>query len=321
MTARTEKLEQAVASVLEKRAQAVRRAGRQHWDFALSNGRPVQVSARIQDEWLVMHAPLTGETGNWWELLRLNGRINGSAKFALAGRTQPVCLRAEIPTDEEVDVPLRLHEWCHAFQFALERFHAGQGVRSRSSKTAAKRPTKTSKPDHHGAGGFDLQALCEGTGWSFNQREDGSVAFDLTDLSARESFHQALARKCAPKGVSVSVELTACSDLSSASRRALSLMLLRASCSVRGVRAAVETRDHAEVVRFEAVYASPPSPTEFEHALGALAVACDLCGAETGALQDEAIAKTYLRLQLPAVKSQEFVIESVGIGKTSVVTA
>jgi len=316
VTARTEKLEQSVTTVLEKHAQAVRRAGRQRWDFALSNGSPVAVSARIQDEWLVMHAPLTGETGNWWDLLRLNGRINGSAKFALAGRTQPICLRAEIPTDEEVDVRLRLHEGCNVFQFALERFHTGQGIRSRRAKTSA----KMSKPDH-GSNGFDLQALCEGTGWPFNQREDGTLAFDLSNLSARESFHQALARTHTKGRVSVSVELTTCPDLSSASRRALSLMLLRASGSVRGVRAAVETRNEAEVVRFEVVYASPPSPIEFEHALGALAVACDLCGAETVALQDEAIAKTYLRLQLPALKSQESVIESVGAWKTSVVAA
>ena len=98
-------------------------------------------------------------------------------------------------------------------------------------------------------------------------------------------------------------------------------MLLRASCSVRGVRAAVETRDHAEVVRLEVVYPSPPSPVEFEHALGALAVASDLCGAETGALQDEAIARTYLRLQRPDVKPQELVSESVGARETSVVAA
>ena len=228
----------------------------------------------------------------------------------LAGRTQPICLRAEIPTDEEVDVPLRLHEACGAFQFAIERFHGGQPARSRRSKL--------SNADHHSSNGFDLRTLCEGTRWSFNQREDGSLVFDL---SARESFHQALAQTHATGSVSVSAELMGCTDLSSASQRALSLMLLRASCSVRSVRAAVETRDHAAVVRFEAVYPTPPSPTEFEHSLAALAVACDLCGAETGALQDEAVARTYLRLQLPAVKSHEFIIETDGISETNVVAA
>ena len=126
VSTRTERLDQVVASVLEKRAQAVRRVGRHRWNFELANGRPVQVTARIDDEWLTMNAPLIGEATSWWELLHLNGEINGSAKFVLPNESQSVCLRAEIPTDEDVGVPLRLRETCSAFQFAIERIHGGQ---------------------------------------------------------------------------------------------------------------------------------------------------------------------------------------------------
>ena len=138
------------------------------------------------------------------------------------------------------------------------------------------------------------------------------------DLSAREGFYQAIARKRSRRGLSVSVDLATGSDRSPISQRALSLLLLKASHCVRGVRAAVETHAGASEIRFETVYPTQPALIEFEHTLAALAVACDLCGAETAALQDEAIAESYLRFQGSAVRSHRLGVESGEIRKSVV---
>lgn len=312
-----DKVERAVVSALEKHAPAVERTGRSRWGFSLANGSHVGFTARLDEEWLVMRAELNGggdgETRTWWELLCLNAQLEGSPRFVLRGQANLVGLGAEIPIDEDSDVRLRVHEACNAFKCALEYLHAQAGSPSEwQSKVAS--VTNFAPP-----AGFDLKALCEQTGWPFNQREDGSVAFDL---QTRAGFHQAQVRVGGQGSVSVSAELAEGAVLPAVSQQAISLMLLQASHFVRGVCALAELGDNTVVWRLATGFSSPPSARELEHALTALAVACDLCGQETTALQDERVAESYLSLRGWAGKSRGLVSEStVALTQASVIAA
>ena len=309
MTVQSDNLEKTILNALEKHSPVVEHARRRRWGFALANGKAIGFTADIDDEWVVLQAHLDGAAGdvdtrNLWDLLCLNARLDGSAKFVLQNDLRSLGLRAEIPVDEDGEdmvLPRRLHETCKAFEKALAWLHAETESRPLQDSLAGS-----------GAGGatsdgIDLRALCEQTHWPLNQREDGSMAFDL---QARTGFQQALVRSGPQERVSVFADLAECSVLPVVSRQAISLMLLRASRLVRGARAVGQVRDNGAVIRFETVFPSRPTARELQHALAALAVANDLCGSETVALQDEGIAEGYLRLQGWVAKSPGFIAES-----------
>jgi hypothetical protein len=322
MTAQIDSLEKTILSVLAKYSPVVESAGRWRWDFALANALTdkgaVRSTLRVDDKWVRLQTRLPDaagdvETKDWWELLCLNARLAGNAKFVLESDALSIGLQAEIPVDEDIDLSRRLDDTCGAFKAALACLHIENESGLLHESAAGSLAEETT------AGAFNLRALCEETGWPHNEREDGSVAFDL---QARTGFQQALVRSGSQGRVSVSADLALCAVLPVVSRQAISLMLLQASRLVRGARAVAHVSDNNAVMRFETVFSSRPTARELEHALAALSVANDLCGGETVALQDEGIAEEYLRLQGWAGKSSGSISESmVEVNEASVVAA
>ena len=78
--------ENQVATALGQYAASVKRADSVHWEFSLANGKPLGVSARLLEDWLLLDAPITepGTCCDWWDLLRLNASLPGLSKFVLA---------------------------------------------------------------------------------------------------------------------------------------------------------------------------------------------------------------------------------------------
>ena len=285
MSYRIARHELAISKTLANCASSVERVGRRQWNFALSNGHDISARARIDEQWLLIRAPLAvAARHDAWELLQLNAQLEGLSKFALLPGRDGTHVCAEIPLDEEIDLGARLHEICEGFTAALEALH--------DEKTEA--GMKPGSPEHleniRKDERADLRRLCEEAGWTFTEKSEPKVAIDL---DVRGGFYKASAEARETGEVLISVELAR--DLLAADecRRALSTLLLRASGAVRLARAAIEEKEDQTLARFEASFASAPCAAELHHALSALSVACALCGQEAKALQDEFVAKNY----------------------------
>lgn len=269
------------------------------WAFVLSNGSTIAGTARIDDGWLVLDAPLSSRRRRralrpqrLWRLLEWNGRLAGLAKFALLPRTGCLHLRAEIPLDDGADAPgARSAAAC-----AAEVRRACDGWRAAAARYRRKRIDPA--PPHLGddaAATCELAVLCRQSGWAFDERGDGrlSVALDLADRSQR-----ALLDRRPDGSLAAQAEILAAPALPPAARDALALLLITACGVVRMARAAVEETgddgDRRTAARLEANLAPPASPAALSEALSALSVAAGLCGREARALQDERLAREYL---------------------------
>ena len=95
MTYAAKTRENQIAISLGRCAASVKQAGSGHWEFALANGEPLGVSARLLEGWLLLDAPLPDRVGpgRWWDLLRLNATLQGLSKFVLrpAARSSASC--------------------------------------------------------------------------------------------------------------------------------------------------------------------------------------------------------------------------------------
>lgn len=303
-----------IADSLKKCSPFVEQSG--HGQFALSNGTDCLVTARMDEGWLLLDAPLrtskksgaTFSKGVWeplqgtlakaplwkrgrvWELLQWNANCTGGSKFTLLPDEQSINLRAEIPLDEEGGLTGRIHQACAGFKTALERLHGGK--------------TKDYQADPHPVifaadpvqdTGCDLLHLCHETEWPFTERSAGIF---VVNLDVPDGFYQATIEKRMGQ-IHVWVELVACESLPQPCQQALGVLLLTTSGIVRMARATAGERDgHQMVTRFEVVFASSPCVAELTHALSALLVACRLCGREAKVLQqDTVVAREYLRSQ------------------------
>ncbi|HEY7545991.1 MAG TPA: hypothetical protein VID27_13955, partial [Blastocatellia bacterium] len=253
-------------------------SGNQRWKFALTNGRRIPASARMTDGWLLFDAPLEGiaDGRDLWRLLALNARLGSNAKFALVG--QHTRLRAEIAIDDEIDAATRLTETCAALKEALS---LAEGLRDDGPLSLSFTP---------GDNRASLPSLCGQAGWAFTERDGGRIA---VNLEARNGFHQALLEE-SRGGVLISTEILRAQNLSQPSRQSLSALLLKASAELRMARAAVEEEEGLSSIRFEARFDSLPGSAEVDCALAALSLACALCARETGALENDSLARRYL---------------------------
>lgn len=306
-----------IADSLKKYSPSVEQIGHGQWEFALSNGAALQVTAQMDEEWLLLKVPLNNskkhgptasrdfwellqgmlmEASLWkhgrvWELLQWNADLTGGGKFALLPEEQSINLRAEIPLGEDVDLAGRIHQACTGFKTALERLRGGKTKDYQAGPHPA-----IFAADPVQSAGPDLSRLCHEAAWPFTERSAGKL---VVDLDVPDGFYQAIIQERMSQ-VHVSVELAACESLSLSQlcRQALGALLLIACGMVRLARATAEEREGRTAVRFEVVFVSPPCAAEMAHALSALSVACRLCGREAKVLQqDEGAAEEYLALR------------------------
>jgi hypothetical protein len=285
--------ETAITESLRKCAPLVERVGQGEWNFILNNGSALLVGARACEHWLHLDAPLRCDAAQGldaWQLLKLNRGLGGLSKLALLqpGHT-PLRVRSEIPLDEDVDLQRRVGEACAGLKSAAGRLHGEEKEELTRIDSLA-----TAEGPKEEQGGAELGALCAEAGWKFTERTQGKLA---VELETRTGFYQAIMEESAGGAVSVAVEVASDDVLGENSRRAIGMLLLRASAEVRMARAVVRDKGEGSAARFETLFQTRPCAAEVNHALSALAVACGLCGEAAEAMRDEAVAGNYLAAQ------------------------
>ena len=116
--------EMAIAMALGKCADAVDLSAPGRWAFTLSNGTDLAARARVDDGWLLLTAALgdgSVSPARSWELLRWNAVLDGGARFAVRAGRPGLHACAELPLDDEVDLPRRVLEACGGLKAANER--------------------------------------------------------------------------------------------------------------------------------------------------------------------------------------------------------
>ena len=261
-------------------------AGR--WSLAVP-GWPPGSNARIEDDWLVLDAPLPGgpEPRSPWELLGANASFSGPAKFALPPDGAPR-IRAEVPLVDAGPVPDRVRAWLGDLAMAADPMGRGPGavagVSAVSDETGHDRPSARES----------LGPACEAAGWPFT--ECSATRLRVT-LGVAEGFHPAYVDVHVDGTVRTSVELARFERLSPPGRDALGTLLLVASGLIRLARAAVVADgDEETTALFEVRLAPPLGEGDLDHALSALAAAARLCGREVDALRRAPLARTFLRI-------------------------
>src|SRR5712691_2603872 len=222
----------AIANSLKKCAPMVWQVGCDRWNFALSNGAPLDVTARREEGWLSLEARLgMGATPEMvWKLFEWNTQLEGVSKFALLP-DRSTQVRAEIPLDDEVELAARLNETCAGFKAAAERWR-GEKTQEQTESAASIRAVDSAPGTMS-----DLPRLCQEAGWTFTERSVGKLA---VGLDVPGGFYQAVLEEYGHQGVQISVELGRCEAFSLPSCQALGVFLLTAAAIVRLARAAVE---------------------------------------------------------------------------------
>jgi len=276
--------ERAAGQAIERHAPHARALGPGRWEFDLENGKPLPVTTRIEDEWLVLRAtpPLETRAAVLWRLARLNAEAAGGARIALSPARESAYLEACIALDEDVDIARRVDE---ALGGIANASAALEGVPRAGTGSYHSVP---SAPERGWA------ALVAEAGWVCKERPGGKVAVDLeapaglyrADLGVREE-----------SGVEITVDFVAVPSLSATTRAALGLLLLTASSVLRLGRGAATSGEDRDGLSYRVSFASTPSATEMSHALSACSLACRWFGRELKALTDERLAQAYLEIR------------------------
>jgi hypothetical protein len=295
-----------IGESLHKCASLVEEVGPGAWDFVLNNGSMLLVTARADEQWLHLDAPVADERSGTrqrqdakydaWQLLKLNCGLGGLSKVALMPGQSTPRVRAEIPLDEEVDLARRLREACAGLKTAAGKLHG-----EKTREQIAVRPASGATDEESSA---VLKRLCEESGWKFTERSGPTLA---VDLETRSGFYQAQVAEQFGGAISLTAELTAAAAPSEQSKQAIAGMLLRASGLVKLSRATIKETEAGATASFEVLFQTPPCAAEFGHGLSALAVACGLCGHAGEAMWDEVVARHYLAAQYSSTDSPAYV--------------
>jgi hypothetical protein len=277
-----------IAAALAKCAVAVDLVAPGRWAFTLSNGTALEVSARVDDGWLLFEAPLAVEPSpapdRAWKLLQWNATLGGGVRFALGPGRRGSHARAELPLDDAIDLHRRVLETCGGLKAAKHLLEYDGGER----KDVLDVDDLTLGP---------VPELCREIGWPVIEREPGLLA---VDLDVPDAFSQAIVEPRANQGVAVAVAVLPGTVRYAefpppVCRQAVACLLLRVCGVVRMARAAADTGDGTPHARFEVVFGSRPCAAELAHAFAALSVACRLASREAAVLwSDEKVAGAYV---------------------------
>ena len=280
-----------LTKALEGLGTPVTPAGHLCWNFTVSNGRPLPVTARIDDGFLLLDAPAGFRAGvpALPQLLEWNSDLAAAAKFALLPSPWRTRLRAEFVLDEETDLPVRLLESLNGFLGGASRLHASDSCEAASGAAL--------RPDNAGRSALGrIPDLLKQTGWQFQERDSGQVK---VDLEARGGLCQAAVGESA-SGVIADVELARADSMTPSSRLAVAAFLLTLNGALRLVRGYMQQAESQIAIGLQVRFGAFPSAGEMDHALAALSVACQACARETRILLDKTVAEQYLAiLDLP----------------------
>jgi hypothetical protein len=278
----TEFTNRLAAALAETRA-TVREQNRMSWEV-LTDAADRAVSLRAWDDWLLLEASLDAsacaasiaDAFMPEQLAMSNATLPGGAKFGVDARFN-LTVRAEVPLIEDTDPGPRALEALHGVLAGLTRF-------------ASSMPEQTPAPSLVTAT-VDLKALAAETGWAFTERDNGRITFELPSPNGALTATLHTRDACA---VRVWVSLAELTGLSTPSRQALAVLLLRAGAVLRFARPAFVTEGEATSACLEVVFATAPVAAELIQALESLAVGVAMAAAEASFLCQNQIALEYL---------------------------
>ncbi len=268
----------------------VMRTARTRWQFATSDGH--RGAGVIDDDWFTLDVNLgaAGDGRSPWpgtlfNLLQWNAALPGLSKFAIAPHDRSLRLRSEIMIDGQTPYEDRIRRICtdldSAFRIYVDRACDGG---------------PTLEPAAAGsliAASADIESLCREADLPVHRDVNGQ----LTTASAmEESVHIGL-EPTAETGLRISTDLPARADGTHGQRRAVALLLLLATASVRMVRAAARPKKDRTIVSLEVEFPRTPSVAELIATRAALSIAHAQSSAEARLFQNEDLAHRYLACQ------------------------
>jgi hypothetical protein len=277
---------------LSRFSQECRQLDADRWRLTLTNGTALTVSARRDEDFLLLDADpgLCPAPERLVPLLERSHELPAAVKFALRGSTA-FRLRAEFPLPEEGgDAALRIREHLEGMRDALHRLRGWVSREAVGSEVACPKQ----EGDGQAIPGGLTEALKE-AGWEYHERPGGTL---LADLGTGSRFLQAEVEQCGV-GTRFRVTLYRHESAGDAAQQVLSLYLLEANAALRYARAFLRREADGIAAGFEVRTESAPSPTEAGHALAALSVAGRECAREMEVLKDGVVAGIYRSARLP----------------------
>lgn len=273
-------LDGAIAGMLAKCASRVRADAPDAWRFELGNGKPLPATARWEEPWLLLRAPLAlqPDPDAPWRLLRLNGRLSGPARVVHPEGNGHFELQAELPVAEVEQVPPRLELACASLRQAAA---AVSGAASGLEDVTPDAEAGTANPA--------WIELAGEHGWTLERREAGRCAVEL-DAPGLQS--QAWVEQRGQE-LHLWLEVLRGSTLSGQARRATALFLLSLTGGLCMVRGSVAQRE-PQSIRLEVRLPESATAAELDLALATLSLACRRAAREVRALADDVVARTYL---------------------------
>lgn len=271
------------------------------WRLTLLNGRPLGVEARLEDQWLSLEAPLVTchaahTASEPWQWLEANNGLPAPAKLWLDGEQTRVRAELRAAGDEPLDCA-RLSEACRGI-VAAARWAEGvstpsDGARREPSTADAVTPPATLDLDEL----TDLMAELALRHWQAKERAPNRFSIELGCGAASGSVPASAELELGVGGaVTLAVAVAGAEQRDVTTRTALALYLLDCGRSLRLARAAGEANGAAH---FQAGFESTPTAAELDDALGALAVAAQLCAPTVAALANERTSRWYLAAREP----------------------
>jgi len=275
----------AIEPFLEALAVEARATAPWRWELSVRRKRAGRMSgqARREGDWLVLdlEAPSRAAGAEPEDLLRRNAGLDGVGRLVvLAGERRPR-LRAELPVEELAD---RLAAGLETSRQAFDR--AVDALAGVEEPAGAGRPEGADDADAAKA----LAAAAEESVWPVRWGADGAGA---VDVGRRDAPRRAELRAHG-RGFRAALELADPAGYGTAGRRALALLLLAASASVRLVRAVAREGEEGRRLGFEVGESAPATEVAVDRALCTLSLAAQLAAREAEDLAAEPLADRYL---------------------------
>ncbi len=279
-----------VLTALKQQASRVEQDGPGRWLLSLRNGAAAhQGTARVKSGWLTVDfAPAGRPSADPWAMLLANALAPAGVKLTMdeACGTTHLVGELSLALDERCELDRRVGELLGGVGDLL--------TTSKGKKRPAAHQDGASSAVSLVPPAPAAAELCREADWPFTERSEGCVAVALE--VQRQPF-QAVVKPRPNGGLVASVTLAGGGEPPRVPhRRALALLLLSASRSVRLARAAaVEEADGRFEARLEAALRPGAGAGDLNDALSALSVACRWCGPEAELVHESSlIAKTYL---------------------------
>ncbi len=274
-----------VLTALKRHAARVEQAGPGRWRLWLRNGAAHQGTARVESGWLTVDfAPAGRPPADPWAMLLANAEAPAGVKLTMdeGCGTSHLIGELSLAFDESCELDRRVGELLGGVGGVKDLLTVSKGGKRPAAHEGGAPREVSAPPDAPAA------ELCREADWPFTERSEGCVAVALE--VQRQPF-QAVVKPGSNGGLVASVTLAGGREPPRVShRRALALLLLSASRSVRLARAAaVEEADGRFEARLEAALRLGAGAGDLTDALSALSVACRWCGPEAELVHENSL--------------------------------